>query len=102
MTRRSHRPTDPPDPRTERPIPDPLASPPHRLTDHERAAIAGENDDPDALTGRADATRDDLTHLFANLNPEHLDDGFAGSGDEERPDDEHLSQNDGDRAVESP
>ncbi len=100
MTRKSQRP-----PRRdggERPIPDPLANPPHHLTRHERAALAGENDEPDAMTGRADATDEALTTLFDNRSADHLDDGFAGSGDDERPDDDHLSQNDGDRPIEEP
>ncbi len=47
---------------------------------------------PDELTGRADATDEDLTALFRNNSGGHFSDGFAGSGDE---DTDHVSQNDG-------
>ena len=47
---------------------------------------------PGELTGRADATDEDLTALFRNNTGGHFADGFAGSGDE---DTDHVSQNDG-------
>ena len=86
--------------RSERPIPDPLDKAPHNLTDSEIAEINGENDEPVRAPGRASGTSEDLETLFDNPNPDHLKDGFAGSGDEEGPDDRSLSQNDGDLADE--
>jgi hypothetical protein len=91
----SNQPADkmPPD---ERPIPDPLSRVPSELTESEAIEVAGGSTLSDELPGRASATDEDLTSLFANPNDDHLKDGFAGSGDEDGNRDEHLSQNDGD------
>ena len=38
---------------------------------------------PEELTGRADATNEDLTALFANDSAEHVTDGFRGGSDDD-------------------
>ncbi len=85
---------------SESAIPDPLADDTRRPTHEEIVEIEGGSIEPDTLTGRADGTNESLVTLFDNEGADHLRDGFAGSGDEERPGDPSRSQNDGDLAAE--
>lgn len=80
----------------ENPIADPLDDATRRPTHEEIVEARGGSIEPDSLTGRADGTGESLGTLFANPGIDHLRDGFAGSGDEERPGDPSRSQNDGD------
>lgn len=54
---------------------------PRRLPDLE--AIEDETAVPDELTGRADATSEDLTALFRNDSTGHFTDGFHGGSDDD-------------------
>lgn len=82
--------------RSERPIPDPLGKGELDLTEEELTELDGSSAEPDTVVGQADATSESLTSLFKDKDPAHYKDGFAGSGDEERPGDPSRSQNDGD------
>ncbi|HET9065753.1 MAG TPA: hypothetical protein VFN22_08045 [Gemmatimonadales bacterium] len=82
--------------RSESPIPDLLDDATRRPTREEIIEARGGSIEPDTLLGRADGTSEPLGTLFANPGIDHLRDGFAGSGDEERPGDPSRSQNDGD------
>ncbi|MEO8478655.1 MAG: hypothetical protein ABI542_03410 [Gemmatimonadota bacterium] len=81
---------------SENPVPDPLADATRAPTREEIIEANGGNIEPDTVTGRADGTSESLDTLFDNPGIDHLRDGFAGSGDEERPGDPSRSQNDGD------
>jgi len=54
---------------------------------------------PEELTGRASATDEDLTSLFANDSGDHIADGFRG-GSNADPESEILNEDDTDPADE--
>ncbi len=50
----------------------------------ESPALEGRTPMPEELTGRADATAEDLRTLFASDTAEHFADGFRGGSNEDR------------------